>query len=166
MRESLDLGYLMPGKWYVVFHRRATTWWVNWLALGRYKHVSAFGYAEVAGVWVILDYHLRRTKLVVVPDRLYDVVLPGHILDSDVIAMEPRSEAWPAIGCCASSVAHLIGLRGCALRPDALFRHCLANGGILLGGVTDENGGQGAADADRDGEARADETVEAGNRAA
>lgn len=168
--KNPELDWTAPSKWFVVFHRRATTWWVNWLALGRFKHVSAFGYSEVAGAWVLIDYHLRRTKVLVIPDRFMKGIMVKHCLDAEVVEIEPMEKAWPVVGLCSTSIAHLIGLPGCALRPDALFRQCLANGGKLLGDNADENRGQSSEAKEGEGggsaEAGADGAVGSRDRAA
>ena len=135
MHECIDYRWAAPDKWFVVFHKRATRRWINWLAMGRYKHVSAFGFCEVASAWVLIDATLRRTELVVVPDRLMTATMAKLIGDADVVEIEPQDRGWPLIGLfCVSTIRHVLGLPGCALRPDALYRQCLANGGRILSG--------------------------------
>lgn len=135
MHYRAGFEWAIPEKWYVVFHKRTTRRWISWLAFGHYKHVSLFGYAEVAGAWVLLDVALERTQIAVIPDRLFDGVAAQHLIDADVVEMDARIGASIRLGghYCVPAVAHALGLRGCALRPDALYRQCLANGGRPIG---------------------------------
>lgn len=135
MHERAGAEWAIPTKWFVVFHKTTTRRWIRWLACGRYKHVSLFGYAEAAAAWVLYDVGLERTEIAVIPDRFFDGVMARHIADADVIEMEATKGARLRFGghYCVPAVGHVLGLRVCALRPDALYRHCLANGGKLIG---------------------------------
>lgn len=128
-----------PERWVLVFQRESKVWWVRLLAWGKYKHVAAYAYLPGFKAWLIYDVNMVRTSIVVVPDGdealgyLYDLTR-----DADLMAIKRGSGVHrfgrPGIWCmwCVPAIAHLIGLRSGALRPDRLFRDCLRAGGDLL----------------------------------
>ena len=150
-----DDGFSMeecePREWFIVFHRQSENWWVNWLAWGRYKHVSAFGTVPWSGDWVFFDFLTGRSRFLVVPNEKADRFL-AHYSKLGVIVKMPapdpadiRPKIKPGLWC-VTTVAHLLGLRTCALRPDALLRHCLANGGTIVVDDDDETQGRPSAE--------------------
>ncbi|MBW8285092.1 MAG: hypothetical protein K0M55_15990 [Rhizobium sp.] len=147
---GLRLGDCEPKDWFVVFHENRGRWWVDWLACGRFKHVSVFGKVERSGAWVFYDFHLDRAHIMVVGDWEADIAI-GHYADMGTVVRFPRllsnvgAFAFRPGWWCVPAVAHIIGLRTCALRPDALFRQCLANGGEIVGreGQNDDPENQG-----------------------
>jgi hypothetical protein len=102
-------------------------------ARAKYKHVAAYAYLPGFKAWLIYDVNMVRTSIVVVPDGdealgyLYELTR-----DADLMAFKRGDgvhrfgrPGFSACGACRHC-KHLIGLRSGALRPDALFRDCLA----------------------------------------
>lgn len=125
-----------PPVWIVVFCRSIDNRWVRWLACGQYKHVRAYAYLPALKVWLFYDVTLSGTLIHVAPDTPQTEAYIGEFTrDSALVAVKPgpRHGVPLAPFCCTSAVRHLIGLKSGALRPDRLFRDCLAAGGTLLG---------------------------------
>lgn len=142
--ELLRVEDCEPNEWFVVFHRTASRWWVKWLAWGRYHHVSAFGQVRKTGFWLFFDLDVSRLRVLVVANDCADAIL-GKLVDEGCVVRMPaprgaddRMKLKPGTWC-VPAVAHLLGLKTCALRPDALLRHCLANGGTIVVPDGDEN---------------------------
>lgn len=125
-----------PEWWTVVFHREAATRWASWLAWGKYKHVSAYAYVPFLHVWVFYDVQLAGVRIVLAADGP-----PAHeaiqrvIAGADLVKIRrrplPNSPFLPPLaGWCVPSIRRLLGVSGCALRPDGFYRDCLANGGV------------------------------------
>lgn len=125
-----------PLDWIVVFRPWSESWLVRNLVPGRFKHVSA--YADLAGLraWVTFDVGFDGTKITVIPDGAQVRAIMAPWLDGcTLVRMRKRPGAKCRValfGWCAPSVARLIGLRSGALRPDALYRDCLRNGGTIV----------------------------------
>lgn len=126
-----------PKDWFVVFYDRSEARFVNWLAMGRFKHVAVFGKVERSGAWVFYDFWLNRARIFVVGDWEADEAIANFIagatvvrfprLLADVTDVNLRPGLW-----CVPAVAHILGIHSSALRPDALFRQCLAKGGEIV----------------------------------
>jgi hypothetical protein len=133
--NPVALTAIEPERWVLVFQRSTKVWWVRLLACGRYKHVAAYAYLPGLKAWLIYDVNMARTSIIVVPD---DEELLGWLYemtrDADLMAFKrlPAPHRPPVLGWCVPSIARLIGLSGGALRPDTLWRHCLAAGGEPL----------------------------------
>jgi hypothetical protein len=132
-----------PTEWMVVFHRESGRRWVKWLAFGRYQHVSAFAQVKSAGIWLFYEVMVGRTEVMAVPDAKADPLLALYARKGCIVRMKAPIPADDGIKVkpglwCVPAVAHLLGLRTCALRPDALLRHCLANGGTIVVSDDDE----------------------------
>lgn len=119
-----------PGAWYVAFFDGARPHW--WWPLCRpgFRHVAAFGYCAEQAVWLLYDVTLRRTFIHALTSEQMDAwveALPAHrtILHLQAAEAEPANRAgfW-----CTTAVAHLLGVRSRALRPQALCRDLLALG--------------------------------------
>lgn len=143
---GIPFEQLEPADWFVVFHPRTHRRWLSWLAMGKYKHVSAFGWVPRAQTWVFFDFNVDRSRIYVVGNHEADELLERFTHQNTVVRMaRPLVESdrinFGAGLWCVPAVAHLIGLRASALRPDALFRQCLANGGEIIGkeAQVDEN---------------------------
>lgn len=127
-----------PKDWYVVFDPVASAKWIDWLACGRFKHVSCFGFVERAQTWVFFDFQLDRSRLYVVGNHEADILIGAYSTGKTVVRMATPlipdySKNWTTGLWCVPAVAHILGLKTCALRPDALFRQCLAQGGEIIG---------------------------------
>lgn len=122
-----------PIIWNLVFERKATSWWSH-LALGRYKHVRAYGYVPFLHVWQFVDVGLRGFDVFVAADGpAANAVIMHWIADADVLAVAPHRDGirrLPVLGFCVPAMRRLIGQRGGALRPDAFFAECLRNGAL------------------------------------
>lgn len=119
--------------WLIVFHPHST-WWVERLCPGRWKHVSAVGFVPEANAWVALSWELGRMRVCVVPDVNFLDWFGGWCGEGvGVLRVEAPTfdrGGWrPRLGLfCASMVAHVLGLRRGALWPDGLWRSLVANG--------------------------------------
>lgn len=135
-----------PDVWVLVFHRRALNRWLSMAAMGRFKHVSAFGWVAELRVWLLYEPGLRRTQIAVLPDTPAAKAELLALVDNGVMVRMPvrqHMRLFRRLGFfCTTQAAHLVGLRSGALRPDRLFRHCMANGGVLIdhAKTTDANG--------------------------
>jgi hypothetical protein len=122
-------------RWSIVFHRQAENRLFAMLAMGHFKHVSAFAWLPGPRVWIHYDLGFRRTRVVVLPDTAESkAYLAALITGNAIVTMKVRGDARPVMRLglfCTSAVKHLIGLRSSALRPDALFASCLRHGGKL-----------------------------------
>lgn len=135
--ERLNLHECEPLEWFVSFTREYDRKWVKWLACGEFRHVTAFGYVKAAGVWTFYDFMASRTRILTVTDQKANLLLAEYAKTGVIVHMpaqiipdhRPKLKAglW-----CVPAVAHLLGLSTCALRPDALLKHCLANGGTIV----------------------------------
>jgi hypothetical protein len=122
-----------PARWTVVFHRTAANWFFSAIAMGHFKHVSAFAWVPECRIWAIYDVSFRRTRFAFLPDtpeskKLLTDVITGNCM----VTMTARDDAFPIVRLglyCTTAIKHLLGLRGGALRPDALFRLCVREGG-------------------------------------
>jgi hypothetical protein len=124
-----------PMRWTIVFHRKAESWFFGLIAMGRFKHVSAFAWLPDVQRWLVYDVGFRRTRILVLPDTAESKAHLAHVITGNAIVTMPvRADALPVMRLglfCTSAVKHLIGLGGGALRPDALFASCLRHGGEL-----------------------------------
>lgn len=131
----LALTAIEPERWVLVFQRSSKIWWVRWLAFGKYKHVAAYAYLPGFKAWQIYSVSTERASLVVVPDGdeadgwLYELTRDADLMAFRRLGARTRI---PVFGWCVPAIKHLIGLSSGALRPDALWRHCLAAGGQPL----------------------------------
>lgn len=121
-----------PESWTLVFNREAATWWVGWLAFGRYKHVRAYAYVPFLHVWVFIDTHLGGSDVIVTADgEPAQRQIAAWIVNADLIRMRrhlPARRYLTPPFYCVGAVKRLLGLNCGALRPDALYRYCLAHG--------------------------------------
>jgi len=124
-----------PTRWTIVFHRKAEHWLFALIAMGRFKHVSAFAWLPDTRVWLIYDMGFRRTRIMVLPDTVEAKAYLGALITGNaMVTMPVRDDALPLLRIglfCTTAVKHLVGLRCGALRPDALFASCLRHGGEL-----------------------------------
>ena len=130
-----DPGADEPLTWHVCFSRRAATPWLAWLPIGEYKHVRAFGCVASINTWVFFDPALDRTAIRLARGDAVRALMLEWLTDADVVIMptSARTALTPRLtGWCVPQIKHLLGLRSGALRPDALFRDCLAHGGEIL----------------------------------
>jgi hypothetical protein len=129
-----DPGAGAPTHWLLCFSRHSATPFANWLPIGTYKHVRACGYVATINTWVFFDPSFSRTTIRVARGDAANELIREFFYAADVIEMPvgERAGSPPIFGWCAPAVAHLLGLRCGALRPDALFAHCLRHNGRAL----------------------------------
>lgn len=134
MREVPAFG-IEARRWTVVFHRRAENWFFAALAMGEFKHVSAFAFIPDLGIWTIYDVGFRRTRLMHLADTEAAKTILAHIVRGNcTVTVETGSGGLPLMRLglfCTTAIKHLIGARSRALRPDRLFRHLVAQGGVV-----------------------------------
>jgi hypothetical protein len=122
-------------RWTVVFHREASNLFFSLIALGHFKHVSALAWIPELDQWWIYDVGFRRTRLKVLVDGPNaQATIAAIIKDNATVTIDVRDDQlpWMRLGLfCTSAVSHLLGLRTGALRPDALYRHLVRNGGVV-----------------------------------
>jgi hypothetical protein len=61
-------------------------------------------------------------------------MIAAIVKDNCTVTIDVREDdlPWMRLGLfCTTAVSHLIGLRCGALRPDALYRHLVAKGGVV-----------------------------------
>jgi hypothetical protein len=124
-----------PRRWTVVFHRKAHNRFFAAIALGEFKHVSAFAFVPEFGVWIIYDVGFRRSRIELLADTDHAKTIMANIIKGNCfVTIETSQENLPLMRLgmfCTTAIAHLIGIRSSALRPDRLFRHLVAAGGVV-----------------------------------
>lgn len=127
-----------PSRWILAFARRSTSRWVNRVP-GKYKHVMAMGYVAEMDSWVFFDWRLGHADIYAARGDGAKQLMAHYADGADLLGMPARRDRSAAIRCglwCVPSVKHLVGIRGGALRADALWRDCLRQGAEIL---SDEN---------------------------
>jgi hypothetical protein len=134
MREVPPFG-IEAARWTVVFHRQAENRFFSMIALGHFKHVSALAWIPELSQWWVYDVGFRRTRLKVLVDGpSAQSIIAAIVTGNATVTIEVRDDnlPWMRLGLfCTTAVSHLIGVRCGALRPDALFRHLVAQGGVV-----------------------------------
>jgi hypothetical protein len=124
-----------PVVWNLVFEHKPVGWWSH-LALGRYKHVRAYGYVPFLHIWQFVDVGLSGFEVFVAADGpAANAVISVWIASADVIAMRKVSRGtlrMPVFGFCVPAMKRLIGLHTRSLRPDSFYRDCLRAGGVAF----------------------------------
>lgn len=122
-----------PLVWNLVFERKGVSWWSH-LALGRYKHVRAYGYVPFLHVWQFVDIGLRGFDVFVAADGVpANAVIAAWIADADVLTITPRRNGvrrLPVMGFCVPAMKRLIGIGCVDPRPDGFYRQCLRHGAV------------------------------------
>lgn len=127
-----------PLSWLVVFTTTTTMPWLDRVLPGRFKHVMAFGWVEAAKVFVHYDVQFGRTRVMALPEpEGLDLIAFRLGGDSGAGALRmpaDKNARWNArVGFwCVPAIKHLLGLRSGALRPDRLWRDCLASGAEVI----------------------------------
>lgn len=135
MRTCATNGAGAPPRWLVVFTTKSDRWWIRWIP-GRFKHVRAFGYCHETDCYVFFDPALR-TCIFTARGAGAHLLMMEWVENASVLIMPPgvhESIRWMPFFC-TSAIASLLGLPARALRPDALYRQCLANGAKILDGI-------------------------------
>jgi hypothetical protein len=124
-----------PRRWILCFKKSSQSRLVRVLACGQYKHVRAFGYVEECDAYIFIDVRFGKTDVWTARGNGAGALMAYYAEDCDLIGMpvlENSASSFRLGFYCVPAVKHLIGLRGGALRPDALWRHCLRNGGEVI----------------------------------
>lgn len=133
----------IPNRWSVVFHRKGYNRFFSLIAMGRFKHVSAFAWLPEMRVWLLYDVGFRRTVITVMPDNDGSKVVLADLIRGNCMVTLNAREGRPHVArlgfFCTTAVKHLLGLSGGALRPDALFRLCVREGGEISDDESREN---------------------------
>jgi hypothetical protein len=135
VREVPGFG-IEPRRWTVVFHRRAENRFFGAIAMGHFKHVSAFAFVPDLGVWIIYDVGFRRARIELLAETDHAKTIMANIIKGNCfVTIETSQDNLPLMRLgmfCTTAIAHLIGIRSSALRPDRLFRHLVAAGGVVV----------------------------------
>jgi hypothetical protein len=122
-----------PSYWNVVFHPSKSR--LARLLLGSFDHVSAFAYVPGFRVWVIYDCQWGGTRISFVS---HGTLIVPFIRDCSVVRFDrvyqPMVLASRLGFYCVPAIKSLLGLSCVAATPDALYRHLINNGGMLLNG--------------------------------
>lgn len=123
-----------PRRWLLCFKHKSDSRIVSLLACGRYKHVLAFGYVEEFDAWLFFDLRFRHLDIQIARGEGARQLMAAYIDDATLVGIPARATGGTlALGFwCVPAIAKLIGLNSGALRPDALFRDCLAQGGEIV----------------------------------
>ena len=129
MTEDDDLPSGFPGGWYIAFYGGPRHWW-TWLTHPEFRHVVAFAYAAHAERWLVYDVGQHRTLIRAFTTDVFKRWIAGLPAERKIVLFESDRKAPPMrIGFwCTTAVAHLVGCRSRALRPQALYRDLLAQG--------------------------------------
>lgn len=125
-------------SWWVIFHPKSETPWVNRVVPGRFKHVTVVGYSPVADMIVFFDTAFGRAAIAVLPrseSALAELdrwaggcsILKMATVDRPLVKRPPLAPLW-----CVPMVRALVGVPGGALRPDKFWRDCLRHGAEIL----------------------------------
>lgn len=126
----------IPSVWWAAFYGDENRWWWDRICAPGFRHVCAFTFYPGSGVWVVYDVTFNRTCIRVLSRDEWVVWmsrLPEHraILRAE-LPDEPHPRPWwlKLTFWCAPAVAHLMGVRSRALRPQALYRDLVAHGAV------------------------------------
>lgn len=126
-----------PTRWMLVFRRRSTYRWVNWLVPGEFKHVRAYGFVAECDAYIFFDPGWGRIVVSIVRGKAFRIVIRDFAEDAVVVAFDSVASRPPRLFfpfCCTTAIAALIGIRSGALLPDRLFHQCLRSGAQIVYG--------------------------------
>src|ERR1700694_4615256 len=130
-----------PDEWFVVFHTKTSGRWLRILACGRFKHVSAFAYCAGFNAWLLYDTQLSGTRLMLLNHGDVAKGMIAAYAEDCVIVKITKRPLLKRLGLssrlffyCVPSIKSLIGVRCAAIFPDALYRHIIRSGGIVIDG--------------------------------
>lgn len=132
--ENLKDVPLSPENWYIVFKTKTPREWLNRVPFLRFRHVMCFGYVAAADTWVFFDTSLTNAATALVPNAAVTPYIDWVCMDAGVLKMPAgeRTHYSPFGRICTAQVALICGIRCCALRPGALWRHCLRNNAEII----------------------------------
>lgn len=141
MTEADEITDVDVFAWHVMFIRAERQYFWDWLTDPDYRHCLAYGYCN--GRWIVMDPANERTMVLVLTEQQF-----SHWLDEKLpraskvirMAVQMSGDLRLKFGLwCVPAIKHLIGFKSGALRPKALCRDLLRNGGK----VCFEHGRQG-----------------------
>ena len=122
----------MPVEWYVAFFNDERRYWWSCLCPDGFGHVAAFGYCVEQAVYLLYDVTMTRTLLQALTPSQMDEWVARLPANRRIVAYQPtREPEEPALRLgfwCTPAIAHLVGVRSRALRPQALYRDLIAQG--------------------------------------
>ena len=132
MTEEDDTLSGMPPNWFVAFYDGGQRYWWSGLCREGFRHVAAFGYCADQAAWLLYDVTTARTLIRVLTPSQMDAWV-GRLPDNRrIVAFEATEEPGDPVlrvgFWCTPAVAHLVGARSRALRPEAFYRDLLAQG--------------------------------------
>lgn len=96
-----------------------------------WRHVVAFGWSNER--WIVYDVGDKRSQILVLDDLQFDAwreTVEDRVTAGVQFEATDRTVPVARIGLwCVTAIKHLTGIRSGALRPKALFKHLLRNGG-------------------------------------
>ena len=120
------------GEWYAAFFDPLERHWWSRLCRPGFRHVAAFVYCPEQACWVVYDVTLRRTWVQLLTSEQMDAWVANLPAHRRILRMRARNDGggWRAGFWCSPAVAHLLGVRTRALRPEALHRDLVALGAV------------------------------------
>lgn len=122
----------MTPEWYVAFWDGDQPHWWWRLCQPGFRHVAAFAYYPDMAVWLVYEVTTRRTLIHALAPSQMDAWVESLPVNRTIVAFEPTQEPEaPALRLgfwCTPAVAHLVGVRSRALRPEALYRDLVRQG--------------------------------------
>lgn len=132
------LGGIQPDEWFLCFHTKAAGRFMSLLAMGKFKHVSAFGYYPRHRRWLIYSVNLTGVDLAMYNDSTDLAYIVAYTRDAVCVRFAARSgrrKLHSRLGFyCVPAIKNLIGLSCLAVTPGGLYRAVIRNGGVLCDG--------------------------------
>lgn len=130
------LAAIEPDRWNVLFHEKAKSRVLSWMAFGRFKHVSAFAYYAGFKCWLLYDARWSGLSLTLIEDESFKTIIRDYTENCTWVVFERTRAPLPIYArlglYCVPAIKHLLSLRSCALRPDALYAHLMRHGGTVI----------------------------------
>jgi hypothetical protein len=121
-----------PDYWNVVFHPSTSR--LARLVLGEFAHVSACTYIPGFRCWIVYNNEWGGLRISFVN---HGTLLIPYMRDCVVVKFDRRYEPLALLSrfgfYCVPAIKQLLGLSCVAATPDALYRHLIKNGGVIIG---------------------------------
>lgn len=138
IREEDARFLTRPAFWHVAFIRDETEHLIDLISPKGFRHVLCYGYVMEFGAWIVVDPSIRKNDIHLIKEGgpmaefLWGLMGRG----ATVVRMPSREQAAPIDSAlpatCVNIVKRTIGIRSGALRPIALYRDLLADGGEIV----------------------------------
>lgn len=120
--------------WNVAFLSGPRTSWWDWLTPADYRHCAAYGWCQDR--WITYDAADIRSRIMVMTDEQFDLWLYALRQRATLVIQVPTGDMAPLrarLGLwCVTALKHLTGSRSSALRPKALSRDLVRQGGKVV----------------------------------